>query len=203
MLLIPIGIRAAENTSIGRLIVRTAPRLLPLLCISFLCVAPSIAGDRDNSRASDLWREPKVQLVQIGIRCYPNGTRVPIWAVMLGDTTGAERTARRYSGFGPYSLDASVWVRNADGPSWVRTTYNRPQTADEAAVWYENAEAFSDREEGGTELLSAPFRKLSGDLIRKVEFIVRYDDESVKAYLVPGTSKEDADWMVAVLDSLL
>jgi hypothetical protein len=183
--------------------VRIASPLLALSCISFLYVAAAAAGDQDKNYSSDFSLNPKVQVVQIGVRSYSDGFRVPIWAVMIGDTGPAERAAHKYNVFGPYSLNATVWVRNGDAPTWVRTTYQRPRTADEVADWLENAEAFSYREEGGTELLPVSFGKLSGELLRTVEFIVQYDDTSAKAYLFPGTSREEAEAMAAGLDFLL
>ncbi len=180
---------------------RTASRLLVVFCISFLYVAAARASEQRNNDG-DFSRNPKVQVVQIGVRSYSDGFRVPIWAVMIGDTGPAERAAHRYDVFGPYGLNATVWVRNGDAPTWVRTTYQRPGTANEVAHWLENAEAFSYRDEGGTELLPLSFRKLSGDLLRTVEFIVRYDDKSAKAYLFPGTSREEAEAIAGVLDIL-
>ncbi len=173
-----------------------------VFCISLLYAAAARASGQ-HKHDGDFSREPKVQVVQIGVRSYSDGFRVPIWAVMIGDTGPAERAAHLYNVFGPYSQNATVWVRNGDAPTWVRTTYQRPRTADEVADWLENAEAFSYREEGGTELLPVSFRKLSGDLLRTVEFIVRYEDKSAKAYLFPGTSREEAEEIAGVLDILL
>lgn len=173
-----------------------------MLCLCFLFVAPGIAGaPKDDWEHS--WLEPRVQLVQIGVRSYPDGSRVPIWAVMMGDTARAEGIARRYNRFGPYSLNATIWARSSASPAWVRTTYRRPQSLDEIAAWYDDAEAFSSREEGGAWLLPEPFAKLSTELMQRLDFIIRYDDESEKAYLYPGTSKADAEGVAAAIDMLL
>ncbi len=179
---------------------RTGRGLSWLLLLLF--VAPNVAGSPANDRDRS-WLEPRVQLVQIGTRSYPDGSRVPIWAVMMGDTARAERIARRYNRFGPYSLNATIWARSSASPAWVRTTYRRPQSLDEIAAWYEDAEAFSFREEGGTWLLPEPFARLSSELMRRLDFIIRYDDESAKAYLYPGTSRQDAEGIVAAIDTLL
>ena len=173
--------------------------LLPvLLCFSsWLCAA-------QTSRAaagpvSERLPQVSVQLVQIGVRAYSDGSHIPIWAVMLGDTTGAERIASRYGRFGPYGLNATLWTRADDAPAWVMTTYRRPMNIDEAVDWYKNSEAFISREQGDGSLLPTALGNLSADVINHVDFIIQYDDGSTKAYLYPGTSSTDAEHALAAI----
>ncbi len=166
-----------------------------LLCISSLLCAAQSEPQRQKIAIS----EDSVQLVQIGVRCYPDGSQLPIWAVMMGDTGPAERVARGYSGFGPYSLDATLWTRAEDMPHWVRTTYRRPQNPDEAVNWFKDREPFTSRLEGDSGVLPAQFAILADDLIGKVDFIIRYNDGTAKAYLFAGTSTDDAERIVKAL----
>jgi hypothetical protein len=140
--------------------------------------------------------------MQIGVRSYPDGSQTPIWAVMLGDTAHAEQVARKYSRFGPYGLNATLWTRADDGSGWVMTAYRRPVNVDEAMDWYENSEPFTSRQQGDSSLLPASFANLGDDMIKNVDFIIRYDDGSAKAYLYPGTSKIDAEHALILLGSL-
>ncbi len=171
--------------------------LLLLLCLSsLLCTAqaPGDASPRNTALSQD-----NVQLVQIGIRSYPDGSRVPIWAVMMGDTAQAERIARGYRNFGPYGLNATLWTRTEGMPQWARTTYRRPRNAEETVDWYRNREPFTAREQGDSSLLPAPFGMVAAELIEKVDFIVQYDDGSAKVYLYAGTSTEDAQKIVSAV----
>lgn len=145
--------------------------------------------------------DAKVQLIQIGVRTYPDGSHIPLWAVMLGDTAHAERVAQRYSRFGPYGLNATLWIRaEADSSAgWVMTAYRRPRDVDEAMDWYENREPFTSRRQGDASLLPAAFADLGADVIKNLDFVIQYDDGSVKAYLSAGTSRIDAEYAVVSL----
>jgi hypothetical protein len=145
----------------------------------------------------------QAQLVQIGVRSYPDGSHLPIWALMLGDTANAEQVASRYRGLGPYSLNATLWTRAEDGPTWVMTTFRRPVTIDEAVDLHNNREAFTSRRQGDRSLLPPAFARLKADLIDNVDFIIQYDDGSAKAYLYPGTSRSDAEDTTAAVGSLM
>lgn len=170
--------------------------------ITLLCSAPASAGGgHDHSDVS--LPDASVQLVQIGVRSYPDGLRVPMWAVMIGNTARAELRAREHKEFGPYSLNGTVWVPSGNAQTWVRVTYRRPQTLDDVVDWYSNAEAFSSRKEGGISLLPRPFSELSSDVIQRIDFIVVYEDRSAKAYLLPGISKQEGEAITDLLENLL
>lgn len=144
----------------------------------------------------------QAQLVQIGVRSYSDGSHIPIWALMLGDTSHAEQVARRYGSLGPYGLNATLWTRAENGPAWMMTTYRRPLTIDEAVDLHNNAEAFTSRQRGDSSLLPAVFAKLDANLTNSVDFIIQYDDGSTKAYLYPGTSRSDAEQAAASIGDL-
>jgi hypothetical protein len=169
--------------------------ILPLFLFlsSLVCVAQVPLTALDRQVQPSAIPQADVQLVQIGIRFYPDGSRIPIWAVMLGDTARAERKARMYRRLGPYGLNATLWTQSDKAPRWVRTTYRRPQNIDEFMAWYEDAAPFTFRQEGDNSLLPWPFAAFAADLIEKLEFIIRYDDGTAKAYLYPGTSAGDAE----------
>jgi hypothetical protein len=118
---------------------------------------------------------------------------------MLGDTTRAEQTARRFTGMGPYSLNATLWTRGNDEATWVRTTYRRPGSIDEALDWVENAERFRSQQEGNGSVLPGPFARLSAERLGDLDFIIQYDDGTAKAYLFPGTSRSAAEKFVALI----
>ncbi len=167
-----------------------------------LCISSLVCGaESDAQRQQVAISQDSVKLVQIGVRHYPDGAHLPIWAVMMGDTTAAEHMARRYSGFGPYSLDATLWTRVEGVSHWARTTYRRPQNPDEAVDWLNDREPFTSRLEGDSGVLPAQFALLADELISKVDFIIRYTDGSAKAYLVAGTSAEDAEKIVRALSA--
>jgi len=102
--------------------------MLPLLlCLSSLiCAAQAPRTAAVPPGAGHVLPQRQAQLVQIGVRSYPDGSHLPIWALMLGDTANAEQVARRYGSLGPYSLNATLWTRAEDSPAWVMTTYRRP-----------------------------------------------------------------------------
>ncbi len=176
--------------------------LLPVV----LCVLSSLpcAGQSASAAASTaipFLPDAKAQLIQIGTRTYPDGSHTPLWAVMLGNTAQAEQIAQRYSRFGPYGLNATLWTRaEADTPTgWVRTAYRRPQNVDEAMDWYENSAPFTSRQQGDCSLLPAAFAGLDTDVIKNLDFVIQYDDGSIKAYLSAGTSRIDAEYALASL----
>lgn len=143
--------------------------------------------------------EVNVQLVQIGTRFYSEGSRVPIWAVMLGDTAKAERIAHGYRGLGPYGLNATLWTHTNGVSRWARTTYRRPRNIEELLAWHEDVALFTLRQEGNDSLLPTPFASLEAELVDTLDFIIRYDDGSTKVYLYPGTSNGDAERVVTAL----
>ena len=178
--------------------------LLPLLLFmaSLLCAAqaPRAAGAPQGE--GHVLPQSQAQLVQIGVRSYPDGSQLPIWALMLGDTANAEQVASRCRGLGPYSLNATLWTREEGGPAWVMTTYRRPMTIDEAVDLHNHREAFTSRRQGDRSLLPPAFAKLRADLISNVDFIIQYDDGSAKAYLYPGTSRNDAEDAAAAVGGM-
>jgi len=174
--------------------------LLLFLSVSSLLRAgqmPPVAATSDVRDAA--LPVSSVQLVQIGNRFSSDGSRVPIWAVMLGNTAQAERIAHAYRGLGPYGLNATLWTRTSSTPRWARTTYLRPRNIDEVIAWHEDARLFTRRQEGDDSLLPSPVAKLEADLIDKFDFIICYDDGSAKLYLYPGTSAGDAERVVTAL----
>jgi hypothetical protein len=144
-----------------------------------------------------------VELVQSGVRSQSDGPRIPLWAIMVGDTGNAEQIAHQYRWLGPCGLNATVWTRNEETATWVRTSYRRPQNVDEAIAWRANPDRFTSRKQGNISLLPSPFARLGTGLIEKVEFIITYDDDSSKAYLFPGTLKGDAQAIVAAIRDLV
>ncbi len=143
--------------------------------------------------------ETSVQLVQIGTRFYSDGSRVPIWAVMMGDTAKAERIAHGYRGLGPYGLNATLWTHTDGVSRWARITYRRPRNIEELLAWHEDVALFTLRHEGDDSLLPPRLASLETELIDKLDFIIRYDDGSTKVYLYPGTSNGDAERVVTAL----
>jgi len=195
-----LGLRAIkllEFQPAGDLVFLVRVSLPLLLCLpSLLCAGqmPLAAAD-----ARDSAFPASVHLVRIGVRFSSDGLRVPIWAVMLGDTARAERIAHAYRALGPHGLNATLWTRAGDAPHWARTTYRRPKNIDEVIAWRDDVRLFTQRQEGDDSLLPAPVAHLDADLIGKMEFIIRYDDGSTKVYLFPGTSAGDAERVVTAL----
>lgn len=143
--------------------------------------------------------EVSVQLVQIGTRFYSEGSRVPIWAVMMGDTAKAESIAHGYRSLGPYGLNATLWTHTDGVSRWARTSYRRPRNIEELLAWHDDVALFTLRQEGDDSLLPPPLAGLKAELVDKFDFIIRYDDGSTKAYLYPGTSNGDAERVVTAL----
>jgi hypothetical protein len=169
-----------------------------LLCLSSVCAAqaPRIAA---GSSSAENVSAANAKVLQIGVRSYPDGSHIPIWAIMLGDTANAEHVAHSYVRFGPHGLNATLWT-HVDGTSqWSMSIYRRPSTLDEALEWYKNAEAFTSHQTGDYSLLPAGFAKLSADVIKSIDFIIRYNDGSIKAYLYPGTSRADVEYAAALV----
>lgn len=138
-----------------------------------------------------------VSLVEIGnsFTTEDGGKNVPIFAVMLGNTKKAEMLAYNWSQhFGPWSLDAALYVRPADKPAgtWKKAAYHRPKNADEAKKWFDRKEDFYEEAYGDIALLPEPFRGLPAEELAKVEFITAYFDGSTKVYVKSWTSPEDA-----------
>jgi hypothetical protein len=175
-------------------------RSLPLLLLSsLLCAAQGPYAAAIPANKTHIKPPSKIELMQIGVRSYPDGSHTPIWAVMLGDTSHAEQVARQYGRFGPYGLDATLWTRGEDAAGWVMTAYRRPRNIDEAMDWYKNAEPFISRQQGDCSLLPTAFGSLGSDNIKNIDFVIQYNDGSMKAYLYPGTSRKDAEYAVASL----
>jgi hypothetical protein len=167
-----------------------------LICVSSLCAGQDLTPQHFRLFTAS------AQLIQIGVRSSPDGEHVPIWAITMGDTAKAERVAHFYHGLGPYGLNATLWTHAEEGAGWVRTTYRRPRNIDEFIAWHDDARPFTFRAEGDASLLPLPFAGLASDLAGKVDFIIRYDDGSAKAYLYPGTSTADAKRVVAALSEV-
>lgn len=141
-----------------------------------------------------------VKGVQIGMH-FEGNSRVPLWAVMVGDTTRAESVARFYaSTLGPYALDATLWVRDTPA-QWSKVTYRRPQNIDELLDFHDDAATFTSRETCTASLLPLRIGDLRPDLLRQIDFIIRYDDGSAKAYLLAGTSRAQLDEIVLAISA--
>ena len=174
--------------------------LMLFVCVSALFCDAQMPGAAAAPQARHAaLSETSVQLVQIGTRFYSDGPRVPIWAVMLGDTAEAERIAHVYRGLGPYGLNATLWTHTDGVSGWVRTSYRRPRNIGELLAWHDDVGLFTLRQEGDDSLLPAPLASLQAELVGKLDFIIRYDDGSTKVYLYPGTSKGDAERVVTAL----
>jgi hypothetical protein len=65
--------------------------------------------------------------------------------------------------------------------------------------WYRNRKAFTSRQQGDSSLLPAAFAGLGADVIKYLDFIIQYEDGSIKAYLSAGTSRIDAEYALAAL----
>lgn len=167
------------------------------LAVLVLCLMGASAAQMRHAERST--QRGGVQLVQIGVRST-NGVHTPLWAVMMGDTTAAEQFARRFKALGPHSLNATVWTHDEDSAGWLRTTFIRPRDIDEAVDLHNDPQAFTLRKTGGVGVLPPQFWGITADLMERIDFIIRYEDDgSAKAYLYPYTSREDAEQLVAVL----
>lgn len=139
-----------------------------------------------------------VSLVEVGssYTTEDGGKTMPIFAVMIGDTARAEHLANVWSQyFGPYALDATLWVHPADEPAdvWKRATYHRPQNIYEAQVFYEDREAWKFEETDKAHMILPPYaRALTPAELLKVDFIITYFDGGTKVYVKSWTSPEDA-----------
>jgi hypothetical protein len=140
-----------------------------------------------------------VQAVQIGVRIQGE-SRIPIWAVMVGDTSSAERIGRLFSRLGPNGLDATVWTRDTTF-QWSKTTFHRPQNLDEMMSLLDDREAFTSRESGDVSLLPVRFRTLRPELLQDLDFIICYNDGTAKAYILPGVSQAEVDEIVAGIEN--
>jgi hypothetical protein len=177
------------------------PKLLLLsLCLSsLLCFAQSAhwAIDQPNPLP-----QRDVQLVQTGTRSmHPQGLHIPLWAITAGDTTAAEQIAHQFNSCGPYGLNATLWTRTDHARGWVQTSYRRPKDADEAMALRQNPEPFTSRRHGDASILPSPFAELTPDMRDKIEFIIMYDDGTAKSYLYPGVSQQDAEEIVAFINT--
>jgi hypothetical protein len=201
---LPLGLRRSTNSPAKadrlefRIFISEALPLsaAKLSCVVLLCLSSLLCVGQQAKPAKA--PQSSVRLVQIGMRTYSDGSRTPIWAVMLGDTSDAEKTAYRFRRLGPYALNATLWTHGDAPAAWIRTTYNRPQNADEAAALLHDSESFTQRDEGDASLLPLPLIGLGAHLA-KVDYIVRYDDGSAKAYLYAGTSQSDAELITTAI----
>ena len=163
---------------------------LPLLCSG---QTPASAHPQPNQ----ISLSQPAQLVQSGVRSTANGDRIPLWSVMIGDTSEAEHRGHQFQWLGPYGLDATLWTRDSQlEESWIRSTFRRPRNLDEALDWHDNADAFTSRQTGNASLLPAVFAAMPKQLLARVEFVIAYSDGTAKAYLYAGTLQAEGGDMV-------
>lgn len=149
-----------------------------------------------------------VSLVEVGssYTTEGGGKTMPLFAVMIGNTGRAERLANIWSKFfGPYSLNATLWVHPADEPAdvWKRVIYHRPRNIYEAQVFYENHEVWKFEQTDKAHMILPGFvRALPPAELAKVEFVITYfsdeggsasgGDGGTKVYIKSWTPPADA-----------
>jgi hypothetical protein len=158
-------------------------RFVPTGATVLLLVLSSLAGER-------------IGLVRIGTTSS-NGNSMPLWALQIGNTSAAEYAASiqgdhsRY--LGPNALDGVIWIRAGENPKrWVRVIYIRPHSLNEFLDFVDQPACFRARNMGGREILPLPFSLLPPPELAKLDYIVLYFQGGVKAYLLSGTSENEA-----------
>lgn len=135
-----------------------------------------------------------------------NVTETPIWALKIGDTSLAEINALKYSQyFGPFALDATLWVRPVENPSvWKMVAYRRPKTREEIELFVgqlraaEESSNFSHTDlkafysEAIVASLPAPLNGLSPEETTKIEFVISYFSGGVTVFINIGEDEASA-----------
>lgn len=126
----------------------------------------------------------------------------PIYAIMIGDTKKAEELSLNQAQyFGPWSLDAALYVHPANKPAgtWKKAVYHRPKNVDETKKWLDNKESFYEEAYGDVALIPEPFRGLPKGELAKISSIVAYLDGTTKVYLVDSVTAKSAKALLAAM----
>ncbi len=163
----------------------------------WLCAAISLSLSVHLGSLAEAYEfklRPDIYLVQSGAS-YSGGIITPIWAINSGNTLTAEKLAfARSQRFGPYGLDATMWVRDAQrGGSWKEVTYVFPgrdyNIEDEALILALPAKF---RSEKYVENLPRPLSALPAGDIDMIDFVIVYNVGGAKVYLKTETTTDGA-----------
>jgi hypothetical protein len=187
-------------------------KTLRVLAISLLAVT-AIVGFVSATEAvnpiqacADTHGNPYVPCTYGTSRVVTDGSpATPLYAIMFKDARKAETLGNDWNRyFGPYALDASLYVRPTDKPegTWKKATYHRPKNIEEAKRWAENNEAFYEEAYGTSSSLPTPFSSLAPEELAKIDYVVAYLDGTMKIYLKSSVDEKSATALFQILTDL-
>lgn len=139
---------------------------------------------------------------------YAGQYTTPLYSLAVGNPLPFELEAQEYQTlYGPFALNATVYVRYPeDHDLWYSVYFRRPETVDEAIdLRLELLEAdsilsvsFAQMSEAGEAeaILPPPFDQLANTDLEIVNFLIQYQDGSIRLYFATGTTLEEiASWL--------
>lgn len=186
--------------------------LLPVFVMVFLAsvllIAINLAFAAASGSVSAPGKEP-ISLVEVGTSYTTggDGKTTPIYAVMIGNTLKAEEVALALSRhFGPYAVNATIWVHRVDQPAdtWTRIIFHRPRNIYETQVFFDDQGAWEFEETDKASVILPSFaRALTPAELLKVDFIVTYFDGGTKVYLKSEVTTEEAKKLFEAFEQAL